>query len=118
LSRDSTRIQRWLDKDSTRKRKGSMMKSEDPARRGSFHSGELPVPSLQSHAAAGSDIPQLLELKRENARLQQLVGELLVKNQQLRERYCGSGDEAEGAEPARMRSYPVGIWRIGAEPIE
>jgi hypothetical protein len=111
-------IETRLNKDLARKRKGSMMKSEDPARTGSFHSGELPVPSLQSHAAAGSDIPQLLELKRENARLQQLVGELLVKNQQLRERYCGLGHDVEGAEPARMRSYPVGIWRIGAEPLE
>jgi hypothetical protein len=107
-----------LNKDSTRKRKGSMMKSEDPATTSPFHSGELPVPSLQSHAAAGSDIPQLLELKRENTRLQHLVGELLVKNQQLRERHGSVRHDVEGAEPARMRSYPVGIWRIGAEPLE
>jgi hypothetical protein len=43
------------------------------------HRAELPTP------AAGTAEYQLLEMEKENHRLQKLVAELLMKNQQLRD---------------------------------
>jgi hypothetical protein len=39
---------------------------------------------------------RLIELEAENLRLQRLVAELLIKNQQLRDMYCGDTDSSEG----------------------
>jgi hypothetical protein len=94
------------------------MKSEDPVRAGSFRSNQLPASYLHPQAASNGDPSELLKLELENARLLHLVAELLAKNQQLREMYCGPRQDAECAESSSMKTYPVGIWRIAAEPIE
>ena len=51
-------------------------------------------------AAAGSDASRMLEeLRLENAGLRRLVAELLMANQQLRERYGLGRREGEGGAP-------------------
>jgi len=46
-----------------------------------LHSGHAPV---HDHASGGAMSLRILELETENLRLQRLVAELLLKNQQLR----------------------------------
>jgi hypothetical protein len=42
------------------------------------------------------EVRQMMSLERENARLQRLVAELLVKNEQLRQMYLASISEDSG----------------------
>jgi hypothetical protein len=53
--------------------------------------------SLLDHQAIISDeLSRAVYLERENARLQRLVAELLVKNEQLRQLYLASSTVADG----------------------
>jgi hypothetical protein len=52
-------------------------------------SGELP-PSLSARPHSHGSADEMGKLRSENLRLQLLVAELLVENQQLRQRNCGS----------------------------
>ena len=53
--------------------------------------------SLLDHQAISSDeSTRAAYLERENARLQRLVAELLVKNEQLRQLYLASSTVADG----------------------
>ena len=53
--------------------------------------------SLLDHQAIISDeLSRAVYLERENARLQRLVAELLVKNEQLRRLYLASSTVADG----------------------
>jgi hypothetical protein len=45
---------------------------------------------LDYQAMASDQLRQIAYLERENARLQQLVAELLIKNEQLRQTYVAS----------------------------
>jgi hypothetical protein len=53
---------------------------------------DFSLPALSSRAPGGSGghTEEIVKLRTENVRLQRLVAELLVENQQLRQRYCGS----------------------------
>jgi hypothetical protein len=82
-----------------------MMKSELPATTGFLHYDESPLPAFAHHATASGDSEQILQLKVENARLQRLVAELLVKNQELRQRHCGARRDAECAESSAVPRY-------------
>jgi hypothetical protein len=42
---------------------------------------------VNSQAITNDELSQIMWLERENARLQQLVAELLIKNEQLRQMY-------------------------------
>jgi hypothetical protein len=42
---------------------------------------------LENQVKTNDELSQIMWLERENARLQQLVAELLVKNEQLRQMY-------------------------------
>jgi hypothetical protein len=42
---------------------------------------------LENQVKTDDELSQIMWLERENARLQQLVAELLVKNEQLRQMY-------------------------------
>jgi hypothetical protein len=42
---------------------------------------------VDSQAITTDELSQIMWLERENARLQQLVAELLIKNEQLRQMY-------------------------------
>jgi hypothetical protein len=52
-------------------------------------SGEIP-PSLSARPLSLGSADEMGKLRSENFRLQLLVAELLVENQQLRQRNCGS----------------------------
>ena len=52
-------------------------------------SGQLP-PSLSTRRLPLGSADEMGKLRSENLRLQLLVAELLVENQQLRQRNCGS----------------------------
>jgi hypothetical protein len=45
---------------------------------------------LDHHAITSDESRRISALERENARLQQLVAELLIKNEQLRQSYAAS----------------------------
>ncbi len=57
---------------------------------------ELSFPPLSGRPTASGDSEEMLKLMTENVRLQHLVAELLIENQQLRQRHCGPRKEAEG----------------------
>jgi hypothetical protein len=48
---------------------------------------------VESQVITTEELRQVLNLERENARLQQLVAELLVKNEQLRQMYLASAGQ-------------------------
>lgn len=81
------------------------MKSEDPATVGFPAHDEHSVPPFPAHAIAGQNADEVMKLKTENIRLQRLVAELLVENQQLRERYYGSRRAAEDAVPSAAHNH-------------
>ncbi len=74
------------------------MKSEAQTKEVLWRYNQLSIPSFGSYPAAGCDAEELSKLRIENARLQQLVAELLIANQQLRRRYADSGSEAERSD--------------------
>jgi hypothetical protein len=80
------------------------MKSELPTT-GFQHHDDSPLSAFSHHATASRDSEQIFQLKVENARLQRLVGELLVKNQELRQRHCGSSRDAECSGPSPDASH-------------
>jgi hypothetical protein len=84
------------------------MASEERARRESGRYEQIGSSSVVSLAASGTDASRMLEeLRLENAGLRRLVAELLVANQQLRERYGLGRRESEVAGPlasARAKS--------------
>jgi hypothetical protein len=82
------------------------MASEETIRTESGRYDQIGSSSVVSLAAAGSDASRMLEeLRVENAGLRRLVAELLVANQQLRERYGFGRREGEGAaSPAASRA--------------
>jgi hypothetical protein len=82
-----------------------MMKSELRTTTGLLHYDESPLPAFAHHATASCDSEQILQLKVENARLQRLVAELLVKNQELRQRHCGARRDAECSGLSIVPSY-------------
>ena len=68
-----------------------MMKIDDQIKMGIRFDDESSPPSFFSaHATAGQGADEIPKLRTENLRLKQLVAELLIENQQLRQRYCGS----------------------------
>jgi hypothetical protein len=79
--------------DEVRERKPRMT-SETRTRTGSLRYDERLHPSFPPPAIASSDSDEILKLRTDNARLQRLVAELLVENQQLRQRHCGSNSDA------------------------
>jgi hypothetical protein len=67
-----------------------MMKSEDTVRMGIQIDDDPSPPSFFSaHAAVSHRAEEVIKLRTENLRLKQLVAELLIENQQLRQRNCG-----------------------------
>ncbi len=82
-----------------------MMKSELPTTTTFLHYDENPLPAFAHHATVSGDSEQILQLKVENARLQRLVAELLVKNQELRQRHCGARRDAECSGPSVVSSH-------------
>ena len=79
------------------------MKSQDPVRTGFPAHDELPLSSLSAQAHAGAPIEETVKLKTENFRLQRLVAELLIENQQLRQRYCGPPADPRHADASTGR---------------
>ena len=81
------------------------MASEETVRTESGRYEQIGASSVGSLAAGGSDASRMLEeLRVENAGLRRLVAELLVANQQLRERYGLGRKESEGsASPVASR---------------
>ncbi|MEI9978973.1 MAG: hypothetical protein WDN23_08210 [Edaphobacter sp.] len=76
------------------------MKREDGVRAEGIGHDEVAATSLFPFGSTGSDSNRLMEeLRQENAGLRRLVGELLVANQQLRERYGLGRREGEGSAP-------------------
>ncbi len=74
------------------------MASKETVRTESGRYEQIGSSSAVSLAAAGSDASRMLEeLRLENAGLRRLVAELLVANQQLRERYGLGRKEGEGS---------------------
>ena len=103
---NSTRVGRWELADAStcavflvgkdaRKRKECTMKSEDSVRTGFPLHDDLPPPSFSARALAGANSDELGKLRADNVRLQLLVAELLVENQQLRQRYNSRRRDAE-----------------------
>lgn len=84
------------------------MKSESHTRTGSLRYDEHPHPSFSSPAIASRDSDEVLKLKTENVRLQRLVAELLIENQELRQKHCGSRRDAEGAAPSAAHNHHRG----------
>ena len=80
------------------------MKSEDQVRTGFPAHDELLPPSFSAHVPTGGHLEEVVKLRTENFRLQRLVAELLVENQQLRQRYCGSPKSPERASSTRHLS--------------
>jgi hypothetical protein len=73
------------------------VKREEAVRAEGIRQDEVAASSLIPFGTAGSDSNRLTEeLRAENAGLRRLVGELLVANQQLRERYGLGRREGEG----------------------
>ena len=67
-----------------------MMKIEDQAKMGvRFDDESSPLSIFSAHATAGHGSEEVMKLRTDNLRLKQLVAELLIENQQLRQRYCG-----------------------------
>ena len=62
------------------------MKSEEQVRMDVRVHEDLSPPVFSSRAPGGS-ADEVMQLRTENIRLQRLVAELLVENQQLRQRY-------------------------------
>jgi hypothetical protein len=62
---------------------------------------ELTPPPFSASALAttGGHAEETMKLRTENNRLQRLVAELLIENQQLRQRYCGSRIHRSSATP-------------------
>ena len=50
-------------------------------------------------SATGGHAEETMKLRTENNRLQRLVAELLIENQQLRQRFCGSRSPHSSATP-------------------
>ncbi len=76
------------------------MASEERARIESGRYDQIGSSSVVSLAVTGSDASRMLEeLRLKNAGLRRLVAELLVANQQLRERYGLGLKEGEVAGP-------------------
>jgi hypothetical protein len=75
-----------------------MMKSESQTRTDAFRYDELCIPSLPSPAIPSRDLDEISKLKTDNTRLKQLVAELLIENQKLRQQFCGSRKDVECAE--------------------
>jgi hypothetical protein len=65
----------------------STMKHEEQARMDVRIHDELSPQVFSSRAAGGVSAEEVMQLRTENVRLQRLVAELLVENQQLRQRY-------------------------------
>jgi hypothetical protein len=63
------------------------MKSEEQVRMDGRVHDDLSPPVFSSRAADGVSAEEVMRLRTENVRLQRLVAELLVENQQLRQRY-------------------------------
>jgi hypothetical protein len=76
------------------------MKSEAQANEVLWHYNQLSIPSLGPSAIAVSDADEISKLKVENARLQQLVAELLIANQNLRRHSFDSGRDTERGKPS------------------
>jgi hypothetical protein len=75
-----------------------MTKSEDRSGTDLRFHDELSPPSFSTHAVTSRNVDEIVNLRMDNVRLQRLVAELLVENQQLRQRYCG----AKGAGPSAV----------------
>jgi len=62
---------------------------------------EFPPPpfSVSPRATTGGHAEETMKLRTENNRLQRLVAELLIENQQMRQRYCGSRSDRSSATP-------------------
>jgi len=76
------------------------MASEETVRAESGRYDQIGSSSSVPFAASGTDASRMLEeLRLENAGLRRLVAELLVANQQLRERYGLGRRESEGGAP-------------------
>ena len=76
------------------------MASEETVRAESGRYDQIGSSSGVAFASAGSDASRMLEeLRLENAGLRRLVAELLMANQQLRERYGLGRREGEGSAP-------------------
>lgn len=76
------------------------MASEETVRTESGRYDQIGSSSGVGLTAAGSDASRMLdELRLENAGLRRLVAELLMANQQLRERYGLGRREGEGGAP-------------------
>jgi hypothetical protein len=80
------------------------MTSETRTRTGSLRYDERLHPSFPPPAIASSDSDEVLKLRTDNVRLQRLVAELLVENQQLRQRHCGSGSGSGSNSSCDSRS--------------
>ena len=89
------------------------MTSETRTRTDSLRYDERLHPSFPPPAISSSDSDEVLKLRTDNVRLQRLVEELLVENQQLRQKHCGSNYEsnhesrrdAECADPSAARDH-------------
>jgi hypothetical protein len=75
------------------------MTSETRTKTGSLHYDERLHPSFPRPAIASSDSDEVLKLRTDNARLQRLVAELLVENQQLRQRDTAAPAPAPDSTP-------------------
>jgi hypothetical protein len=74
------------------------MKSEDAVRMGVRIDDDASPPSFfATHATASHGADEFMKLSTENLRLKQLVAELLVENQQLRQRYRVSRTDGPSA---------------------
>ena len=71
------------------------MKNEAQANEVFWCYNQLSIPSLGPSAIASNDADEISKLKVENARLQQLVAELLIANQNLRRHTFDSGRDTE-----------------------
>jgi len=77
-----------------------MMKIDDQMKMGIRLDDESSPPSFFSaHATAGQGVEEIPKLRTENLRLKQLVAELLIENQQLRQRYGVSRDASYAGDP-------------------
>ena len=78
------------------------MKIDDQMKMGirfDFDDESSPPSFFSAHATTGPGTEEILKLRTESLRLMQLVAELLIENQQLRQRYCGSRDARHTRDP-------------------
>jgi hypothetical protein len=79
-----------------------MTKSEDRLGTDLRSHDELSPPSFSTHAVTSRNVDEIVKLRMDNVRLQRLVAELLVENQQLRQRYFGPrADDPSVVHPHR-----------------